>query len=93
MGSPSLKENEVVSYRCDGKASRLWTMRLLGPAVFPDLGGLAVSACGANAFLLVVGVTSAPSASNVGGLLSTTHGWRTFGHSLTRTSCPPTSPL
>ena len=38
------------------KASRLWTMRLLGPAVFSDLGGLAVSACSANAFLLVVGV-------------------------------------
>ena len=93
MRSPRLQESEVASYRSDENASGLGTVRLLGPVVFSNLGGFSVSAGGTNPFLLVVSASSTASATDMGGLLSSTHGWCTFGHNLTRTSCPPTSPL
>ena len=58
-------------------------MTLLGPVVFSNPRRLPISTRRADLLLLVIGVASAPSASNVGGLLSLTHGWCTFGHDLT----------
>jgi len=58
-------------------------MGLLRPVVLPNAGGLAVATGGANGLLLVVSVSTTPSAANMGGLLTATHGWCTFGHALT----------
>ena len=93
MRSPRSNQTEVASYRCDEIASRLGAMGLFRPTVLSNPGRLAESTGGADLFLLVVGVASAASATNVGGLLSLTHGRCTFGHALTRTTWPPTTPL
>ena len=49
------------------------TVGLLGPGVSTHLGGSPVSAGGADALLLVVGISTAPAATNMGGLLPLTH--------------------
>ena len=58
-------------------------MTLLGPVVLPHPCSLPKSTGSTDFFLLVIGVASAPSATNVGTLLSLTHGRCTFGHDLT----------
>ena len=93
MGSPQSNQFEVVSYRCDGKASGLWTMGLLRPVVFAILEVSPYPQDAQTLLLLVVRIASAPSATDVGGLLSTTHGWRTFGHSAHLNDSPTDLPL
>ena len=58
-------------------------MGFLGPVVFSDPCGFSVSTGGADLLLLVIGVASAASATDVGGLLAFTHRRCTFGHALT----------
>lgn len=58
-------------------------MGLLGPVVLADLGGFSVAAGCTDLLLLVIRIASAASATDVGGLLASTHGWCTFGHALT----------
>jgi len=63
--------------------SRLGSVCFLGPIELAYAGRFAVAARGTDRLLLVVGVATAAAASDVGGLLTATHGRCTFGHTLT----------
>ena len=60
------------------KRSSLGAVGLLGPVVLTNTRCLAVSTGGAHLLLLVIGIATATATTNVGGLLTTTHGWCTF---------------
>ena len=73
--------------------SGLRAMSFLWPAIPAHLGCCTVSTSGANTFLLVVSIPTAPSTPDVCSLLATTHGWCTLWHMLTSVSWPPSNPL
>jgi hypothetical protein len=60
--------------------SSLGPVSFLSPRILAYFGGCTIAARGTNRLLLVISTTAATAATDVGSLLTLSHGWSTLTH-------------